>query len=230
MEKKFQGAEGKYVMTSIFMVLFERMHALRGFSNTLEDFYLERENIEMLADKIVEFDISMIENISLRFPQMIDGISFTDDWGTELNLFVNPKLWIDFFKPRYKKVFDACKKAGWHIWLHSCGKVNSILGELIDIGLDVIELQQPTLLNIEDVGRLYAGKICFQSLCDIQHTLPFKDEHDIRNEAKLLIEHWGTQNGGFILSDYGDGEAINVPEFKKKIMFDAFCEFDRWKR
>ena len=229
MEAEFEGANGKYILTGIFMVLFERMHSLRGFINTLEDLYLERENIEMLADKIVEFDIGIIENISLRFPNMIDGISFSDDWGTELDLFINPKLWVEFFKPRYKKIFDACKKAGWHIWLHSCGKVNSIIGELIDIGLDVINLQQPTLLNIEKVGKMYAGNICFLSLCDIQHTLPFKGEKEIKDEAELLIKHWGTDNGGFILGDYGDGEAINVPEFKKKIMYDAFLEFDRWK-
>ena len=37
MEAKFAGAEGKYIRTSIFMLLFERMHSLHGFQNTLAD-------------------------------------------------------------------------------------------------------------------------------------------------------------------------------------------------
>ena len=81
---------------------------------------------------------------------------------------------------------------------------------------------------MKKIGRQYAGKICFLSLCDIQKTLPFKDAAAIEAEAKLLIDCWGTDEGGFILGDYGDGEAINVPLWKKQVMFDAFQKADRW--
>ncbi|MGE5559156.1 MAG: uroporphyrinogen decarboxylase family protein [Bacillota bacterium] len=229
MERKFEGSEGKYVKTGLFMLLFERMHSLRGFENTLTDLYLERENIERLADKILEFDIRIIANISARFPGAINALDFTDDWGTELALFINPSLWREFFKPRYKKIFDACKEAGWHIWMHSCGKVNEIIGDLIEIGVDAINLQQPTVLGIKEIGRRFAGKVCFSSLCDIQKTLPYKGENEIREEAELLMKNWSTKDGGFILSDYGDGNAIGVPLEKKQWMFNAFTKLDPWR-
>ena len=73
------------------------------------------------------------------------------------------------------------------------------------------------------------GKVCFSSLCDIQHTLPYKSEKEIREEAELLLRHWGTKDGGFILSDYGDGEAIGVADEKKAAMLRAFQDFDPWK-
>ena len=47
MEQKFEGSEGKYIKTGIFMLLFERMHALRGFENVLTDFYLKKEKIDI---------------------------------------------------------------------------------------------------------------------------------------------------------------------------------------
>lgn len=230
MEKRLVNPDEKYLLTSIFMLLFERMHALRGYENTLADLYLEREKIEMLADRIVEFDLRIIENISSRFPGQIQGLSFSDDWGTEQQLMIRPTLWQEFFKPRYKKLFDACHRAGWHVWMHSCGKVNAIIGDLIEVGVNVLDLQQPTVLGIEEVGAQFAGKVCFQSLCDIQKTLPFRDGPAIEAEAQLLIDRWGTDQGGFILGDYGDGEAINVPLWKKRVMFDAFLAADRWKR
>jgi len=229
MEARFNGSEGKYVITGIFMLLFERMHALHGFENTLADLYLEREKIEMLADRIVEFNLGIIENIHRRFPGAIHGFNFSDDWGTEQATFISPQLWDEFFKPRYKRMFDAIHAAGWHVWMHSCGKVNAILESLIEIGLDVINLQQPTVLGIEEIGRRFRGHICFESLCDIQHTLPFKGAEKIREEARLLLRCWATPDGGFILSDYGDGRAIGVDLEKKQIMLEAFLEADPWR-
>lgn len=228
MEERFAGSEGKYISSGIFMLLFERMHTLHGFENTLADLYLEREHIEMLADRIVEFDLGIIENIARRFPGQIHGIGFTDDWGTQQNIFVHPTFWKEFFKPRYKHLFDAMHAAGWHVWMHSCGKVNLILEDLLEIGLDVVNLQQPRALGIEAIGGQFRGRICFESLCDIQHTLPFQGAREIQEEARLLLEQWSTPQGGFILSDYGDGQAIGVDESKKRIMLEAFLKADPW--
>lgn len=230
MEERFAGSDGKYVLTGIFMLLFERMHALRGFENTLVDLRLERGIAETLADRIVDFDLAIIENIGRRFGSSIHGFSFTDDWGSEQALFINPSLWEEFFKPRYKRIFDAIHRQGWHIWMHSCGQVEAILESLIEIGLDVINLQQPRLLGIEEVGRRFRGRICFESLCDIQHTLPFAGDEEVRAEARLLLQQWATPAGGFILSDYGHGAAIGVEVERKQVMLDAFLRADPWLR
>jgi uroporphyrinogen decarboxylase len=230
MEAKFAGSEGKYITTDIFMLLFERMHSLHGFEQTLADLYLERERIEMLADRIVEFDIGILRNTAARFPGRIHGLTFTDDWGSELATFIRPALWNEFFRPRYKRIFDAAHSYGWHVWMHSCGKVNAIIESLIGIGLNVINLQQPRALGIEEIGQQFRGRICFESLCDIQATLPFKGAADIEDEARLLLQEWATPQGGFILSDYGDGRAIGVDLGKKQVMLEAFRAADRWKK
>jgi uroporphyrinogen decarboxylase len=229
MDERFEGSDGKYITTDIFMLIFERMHSLHGFQNTLADLYLERERMEMLANRIVEFDLGIIENIHRRFPGQIHGLTFTDDWGTEQATFVNPGFWTDFFKPRYKQIFDACHDIGWTVHMHSCGKVNEIIPGLIEIGLDSINLQQPRALGIEEIGSRFRGKICFDSLCDIQATLPFEDADAIREEAHLLLREWATSEGGFILSDYGDGPGIGVSDEKKRIMLEAFLDADPWK-
>mgnify|MGYP005841558619 FL=1 len=229
MEERFAGSEGRYVLTGIFMLLFERMHALRGFENTLADLHLERERTELLADRIVEYDLRIMENIARRFPGRIHGFTFTDDWGTEQATFISPTLWRTLFQPRYRRIIAAAHAAGWHVWMHSCGRVNALIDGLIDIGLDVINLQQPRALGIEEIGRRFRGRICFSSLCDIQRTLPFGTAAEIQEEARLLLEQWATSEGGFILSDYGAGEAIGVPLEKKELMLQAFLAADSWR-
>ena len=228
-ENWFVNSEDKYCATGIFMLLFERMHALHGFENTLVDLYAEPERMAWLADTIVDHDLVIIRNIHDRVGDRIHGFSFTDDWGTERDTFVSPELWDEVFKPRYQCIFDRCHELGWHVWMHTCGKVNGIIESLIDIGLDVINLQQPRALGIEEIGERFRGRICFESLCDIQHTLPLKSESEVRDEARLLLEQWGTPDGGFILSDYGDGGAIGVNWDRKMLMLDAFRDADRWK-
>jgi uroporphyrinogen decarboxylase len=230
MQVRFEGSEGKYIQTGIFMLLFERMYALHGFKNVLEDLYLEREKIEVLADRIVEFDLGVIENISRRFPGWIHGFSFTDDWGTQEDSFISPGLWNEFFKPRYQKVTEACHTAGWHVWMHSCGKINKLIPGILASGIQVLNLEQPRVLDIEAVGQLHAGKVCFSSGCDIQHTLPFKGEAEIRSEAELLLSCWGTQEGGFILTDDANDHDLGTPIEKKKMAFQAFMELDPWKK
>jgi hypothetical protein len=226
MEERFAGSEGKFITTGIFMLLFERMHALHGFENTLVDLRLELERMAWLADRIVEIDLGIMQNIAHRFPGRIHGFTFTDDWGTEQDIFIRPDFWDEFFKPRYQRLFEAANSYGWKVWMHSCGKINAILESLVEIGLDVIEPQQPTVLGIEEIGRRFRGRICFASLCDIQHTLPFKNEPEIAAEARLLLQEWAMPDGGFILIDYGDGAAIGVGLEKKQAMLEAFLQAD----
>lgn len=230
LEEQLDAAGDKYVVTSIFMLLFERLHGLRGFENTLTDLYLEREKLETLADRIVEYDLAIMENLFKRSGGRINGFTFTDDWGTERAAFISTEMWDDFFKPRYRRIFHKAREYGWHVWMHSCGKINELIPSLIEIGVNVLNLQQPRTNGIEELGRRFAGKVCFSSLCDIQHTLPFEDAGQIRDEARDLLAHWATDEGGFILSDYGDGRAIGVEDDKKRVMLDAFLGFDRWAR
>ena len=67
MEQFFEVEEEIYRCTGIFMLLFERMHALRGFENTLLDLYADPERIGWLADRIVDFDLGIIRNICLLY-------------------------------------------------------------------------------------------------------------------------------------------------------------------
>jgi hypothetical protein len=229
MEDRFSGAEDKFITTGIFMLLFERLHSLRGFSNTLMDLASGDPRFEALADRVVEYDLAIIQNISQRFPGQIHALNFSDDWGTEQRTIISPRQWDSFFKPRYKKIFDAIHQAGWFVWMHSCGEVSGIVDGLIDIGVDVLNLQQPRVFGLEGFGQRFAGRVAFESLCDIQKTLPYKGKAEIEEEVRLLMDYWATPQGGFILGDYGDGEAIGVSLEAKRWMFDAFQASDRWK-
>jgi uroporphyrinogen-III decarboxylase len=215
-------AEDRYVLAYIGNGPFEQLHFLHGFTDSLADLYLNPSIIESLLDIIVDFQLGLIRNYRERFPGQIHGITTTDDWGTQQALFMSVDMWRKFFKPLYKRLIDATHDAGMHFWLHSCGKVNELMPEFVDLGLDVVNLQQPRALGIEEIGRDFRGKICFESLLDIQTTLPIGSPQEMEDEARLLLDHWATPEGGFILSDYDDSAAIQASYEQKQAMFSAF--------
>ena len=50
------------------------------------------------------------------------------------------------------------------------------------------------------------------------------DPNRIRAEVRELVEHWGTPDGGFIVFNYGDPEALSVSPDTRDVMFRAFAE------
>lgn len=214
--------QGKYTQAGIFMVLFERMHALAGFETVLMGLLADRENAEALADKILAAQINLVRNFQQRFGTRLHSFSMSEDWGTQQAAFISLALWYDFFFPRYKKLFDIMHAGGQDVWVHSCGKVNEIIQGFIDAGADAINLQQPRALGIEEIGQRYRGKITFESLADIQATLPTGDPARITADAEALGQHWMLPEGGFVFSDYGDERAIGAPLEAKRYMYAAF--------
>ena len=230
LEAKFEGAEDKFIITDIFMLLFERIHSIRGFQNTLEDLYLEPEKLADLADHVVDYDLRVIENMASRFPGRIHGINVSDDWGTELSTFISVPMFDEFFKPRYKKIFDACHAVGWDVFMHSCGKINDVMPSLIDAGVNSFNLFQPNTNGIDELHNRFAGKVCFHTACDVQTTIPFGSPEDIEREAALLMHKLGTPEGGFILFEFGDSRSIGVDEDRKRFMTQCFLKHDPWKK
>ncbi len=214
--------QGRYTQAGIFMVLFERMHTLAGFENVLMGLLTDRENAGALADRIVDTHLCLVRNCQERMGERLHSFSMTDDWGTQNAAFISMDLWREFFLPRYKRIFDAMHEGGQDVWVHSCGKVNEIIEGYIEAGVDAVNLQQPRALGIEEIGERYRGRITFESLSDIQASLPSHDASRIESDATALAQHWMTREGGFVFSDYGDGRAIGADPDAKMTMYRAF--------
>ena len=229
-EDVIDDAAGRYVVITSHFNLFERLHMLRGFAKTLEDFYAHPEQTHKLLDMILENKIAHLDEAAKRFGERVDGVFLTDDWGTQTNTFVSAAVFREFFSDRYKQLFDSIHGHGWHVILHSCGRVNGFVPLFIDVGVDVLNMQQPQAYGIQEFGRSFAGKVCFLTTVDIQATLPKGNQEVIRVEARQLIEHWSKPEGGFIVFNYGDSEGIGVSDTVAEVMFKAFYDLrDYWQ-
>ncbi len=215
----------RYVQLNSPHCLFERMHFLRGFEALLIDIYTEPEKVKELADRVIEYQIGIVKEAHRLSKGRIDCFDTTDDWGTQHGLLISPELWREIFKPCYKRLVDAIHAAGMHIRFHIDGKVNAIMEDFVELGIDIVNIHQPQLLGIEEIGKRFAGRICFEAAVDIQVTLPTGDKKAIEDEVKKLIECWATPEGGLIAVEYRYLDAIGATQESLQWALDAFRKY-----
>lgn len=185
----------KYIRTNVWFTLFERMWMLRGFENMLMDPYMNTSNFEYFRDKILDFNLARIEEwLKLN----VNGIFFSDDWGTQRGLLMNPEDWRKYYKSAYAKMFRKVRDGGAHVWMHLCGDIRLILPDLIEIGLNVLNPVQTQAMNVNELAADFGGKVCFNGGVDVQGTLVNGIPEDVKQEVYKLVDMFGKYDGGYI--------------------------------
>ena len=218
-------AQDKWIQLNSPYCLFERLHEIRGFENTLMDLYTEKEKMAALLDRLLEYQIGMVEEAVKYGKGRIHCFDTTDDWGTQQNLLIGPDVWRELFKPRYKKLIDVIHANDMVIRFHTDGNIESIMEDFIEIGVDIINIHQPRLFDIKSFGEKFAGRICFEVAVDIQDTLPSGDKVKIEEEVVDLVKYWATKEGGLIGCEYRYLDAIGAKEEDLVFAFECFKKY-----
>ncbi len=191
----------KFIKFGLGITGFNQATFLRGFDNFLLDLQGAPEQAERVLDIVFDFENAIIAQLA---PFAVDAVSFGDDWGTQHGLMISPDHWRAVFLPRYADQFARVHRAGKKVWFHSCGDIFTIIGDLIDAGVDVLELLQPDIFGVERLGRTFGGKVCFCCSIDHQRRAITGTHEEIFSYARLLNEKLGAFHGGFIayVEDY----------------------------
>ncbi|MBN2851764.1 MAG: hypothetical protein JXQ23_03415 [Clostridia bacterium] len=193
--ERYAKNKDKYKVGTVWFTLFERLWMLRGFNNMLMDPYLDYENFALLQEKVLEFNLKQIDNwIKLK----ADAVYFSDDWGSQRTLLMNPEDWRRIYKPAYKKMFRKVRDNHMNVFMHLCGNVIDILPDLIDIGLNVLNPVQPQAMNIDELSRRFGGYLCFYGGVDVQGTMVNGTKQEVKDEVHHLIRQLGKFGGGYI--------------------------------
>lgn len=221
--KRFESVKGareragdKFVLGS-GISLFERVHFIRGLNNTWLDLYDEPDKLGKLIDILVEMNIEVIKRYA---DESIDGYIWPDDWGLQNRLMISPEKWREIWKPRYQRVYEAAHDYGIFTFLHSCGYIVDILDDFIEIGLDVIHMDQQMNMGLDILSKRFKGRVTFFAPVDIQAVMPKNDLEEIRAYCRDIVAKLGSKEGGFLPCFYTDPIAVgHSPE-----AVDAMCE------
>ncbi|MHB0874809.1 MAG: uroporphyrinogen decarboxylase family protein [Anaerolineae bacterium] len=177
---------------------FKTAWELRGFERLLTDLYDDPGFVEALLDRVYEFRVE--ESLQLA-RHGVDIISFAGDVASQQGMMMSPAVWRRFFKPRLAGVIDAVRREcpAVRFFFHSDGDVSAIVGDVADIGFDILDPVQPECMDPAWVKREYGDRLALHATVSSQQTLPFGTPDDVRREVRLRFETCG-QNGGLILA------------------------------
>jgi len=103
--------------------------------------------------------------------------------------------------PRLQRIYDAGREENPDllVWFHSDGKVDEIIPDLIDIGVDILNPVQPECVDHRWVKDTYGDKISFAGGIGVQSILPFGTPQQVREHTREVIETLGA-NGGLLIA------------------------------
>jgi hypothetical protein len=180
----------------VHMGPFERSYLLLGMQEALVGYMTEPDQMSALLAAIVDFKLALIE----RFHAVahLDMLHFGDDWGMQDRLFLPPAVWRRVVKPQVRRVYDWLKGRGVLINHHSCGQIEAILGDMVEMGVDIWNPCQPCN-DLAQLKRQYGGRITFFGGLDSQFVLgrPGVTPEEVRAEVRRRIDELAA-GGGYI--------------------------------
>jgi uroporphyrinogen decarboxylase len=196
----FAANPNRFKLFSVSFSLFERAWTLRGMEALMTDMVDAPQFVEALLDRIFDWNTAVLDEM-LRYP--FDGVLFGDDWGQQRGLMFGAKRWRQFIKPRAAAMYQKVANAGQAVCIHSCGKVQDLFPELIEIGLQVFNPFQPEVMDLREMKAAYGDALTFYGGVSVQQLLPFGAPQQVRDEVRRLMDDIG-RGGGFIIAPSHD--------------------------
>lgn len=187
----------KYFLVRIYGSHFEKAYFSRGIENLLCDMAADYDFAKKLHNKVIEKNMVMLENF-LHIAE-IDGVLLGSDWGSQRGLLMSPEVWTDMIRPGEQREYELCHGYGKDVWVHSCGKIDAIIPQLVEMGLDVLNPVQPECMDISELKLKYGAKLAFWGGISTQKTLPYGTPDEVKAEARRVRDILGN-GGGYVFS------------------------------
>ena len=131
----------------------------------------------------------------------VDVIIYGDDVGTERAMMMSADMWRKWLKPRLREVIRAAKDVNPNVlcYYHSDGVIDEIIGDLIEVGVDILNPVQPECMDPIKIKERFGGELSFWGTLGTQTTMPFGTPGDVRRVCAEMIEQAG-KGGGLVLA------------------------------
>jgi hypothetical protein len=175
---------------------FLKLTDLRGYQNLLYDMSDEEPRLLRLIAMLEEFNLRLVQNYIREAG--VEWMGYAEDLGMQIGPMLSPIHFRKYLKPSYRRIVAPAREAGCIIHMHSDGDIRPLVGDLVDVGFDVLNLQD--LVNgIGWIEENLSGKVCVDLDIDRQNITysgtPTQIDALIREEVQTL----GSKQGGLMM-------------------------------
>lgn len=179
----------------------------RGMQEVLMDMVDDNEVFLEIMEHRFDFYYEMHKNALETADGLIDFTHIGEDLGNQLGPMISMELFEKHFAPKFKKYFDMVHRYGAKVMMHMCGTVDAFLPRLIELGLDIQDVVQPTgpKMDIAYLKMNFGDELVFQGSMDVQKEIAFGTPEEVKKEVRRRLDLFPV--GGLFL---GPSHAIQV--------------------
>ena len=174
---------------------FLTLSYMRGYENLILDMADDDPNFHRLLGMVEEFNMAIVERyISLG----VEWMGYPEDLGMQRGPMLSPKQFRRYIKPTYRRLVAPAREAGCVVHMHSDGDIRTLADDLIDVGIEVLNLQD--LVNgIDWIAANLAGRVCVDLDIDRQSITRFGTPAQIDALIREAVEKLGSPEGGLMM-------------------------------
>ena len=201
--------------------MYLRLLDLRGFEEAMIDFAEEADELQILIDKVLQYNMTQID---AKLPSMGEIAYFGDDLGMQTGLAIGPEKWRKYLKPCYSKMYQHVRKHGKYVYMHTDGMIYEIMPDLVECGVHIIN-PQFRANGLSNLVRVCKGKIPIHLDLDRQ-LFPFATPSELESHVAECVEALYLPQGGLALSIEFNHE---VPLQNMAAVLDAARKYRTYK-
>ncbi|HPJ02215.1 MAG TPA: uroporphyrinogen decarboxylase family protein [Candidatus Limiplasma sp.] len=201
--------------------MYLRLLDLRGFEEAMFDFADECDELQILIDKVLQYNMNQIV---AKLPTMDEVAYFGDDLGMQKGLAIGPEKWRKYLKPAFMKMYQYVRKSGRYVYMHTDGMIYEIMPDLQECGVNMINPQYRAN-GLDNLVRVCKGKIPINLDLDRQ-LFPFATPSEIDSHVAECVEALYLPQGGLSLNVELNHE---VPLENMAAVLDAVRKYRTYK-
>jgi uroporphyrinogen decarboxylase len=196
---------------------------LMGYETFCIALFEQRDLVAAIADRLVDMYRVVLARI-LEFDR-VKVVWGSDDMGFRGGTLVSPDDLRSFVLPGHKAMAEMSHAAGRPYLLHSCGKLDDIMGDLIDeVGIDAKHSFEDTIEGPVEAKSRYGSRIGILGGIDVDF-LCRATEDEVRARVRRTLDAC-MPGGGYCLGT-GNSVANYIPVDNYLAMLDEGRKYER---
>jgi hypothetical protein len=174
---------------------FLRLQYIRGYENLIGDMLENEPRLHKLIEMVETVNAGVVAAWLDLKP---DIMSYPEDLGMQVGPMLSPDHFRTYIKPVYQRLMKPARDQGCIVHMHSDGDIRTLVDDLIEGGVQVINLQD--LVNgVDWIAARFKGRVCVDLDIDRQSVTargtPAQIDALIREEVTKL----GSRQGGLMM-------------------------------
>jgi uroporphyrinogen decarboxylase len=189
-----------YIGVDVSPCAFEMYNRLRGMEPALLDLAADPDLARTMHERCADFIVALSEKSCDRYD--LDWLWTGDDVAGQHGMMMSPELWRDLIRPSMQRIIDVGRDRDLTIAYHSCGAIRPIIGDLIEMGVNVLNPIQAGCpgMDAKSLKEEFGADLTFMGGVDTQGILPNGTEDEVRRATTDLLEIMTSDGGGFIMA------------------------------